>query len=116
MECDGAPVGRGTLGCEALNLGSVERRSMKQLIVRGDPGIRKGAVIEHAGEEYVCFGISRQGEWHGPEEVQLWCTVGTEDERETFERREYIPMRLETDAADAEEITVIEAKGDPAAV
>jgi hypothetical protein len=87
---------------------------MKQLIIRGDPGIRKGAVIEHDGEEYVCFGISRQGEWHGPEEVQLWCTVGAEDEREAFERREYIPMRLETEAADSDEVTVIRSKGDPA--
>jgi len=89
---------------------------MKQLIVRGDPGIRKGARIEIDDEEYVCFSISRQGEWHGPEEVQLWCTVGTEDERETFERRDFIPMRLDTDAVDAEAITVLKAKGDPATV
>ncbi len=87
---------------------------MKKLIVHGDPGIRKGAVIEYDGEEYVCFGVSRQGEWHGPEEVQLWCTIGTADERETFERREYIPMRLETDDVDAEDVTVIKSKGDPA--
>lgn len=87
---------------------------MKNLIVRGDPGIRKDAVIELDGEEYVCFGISRQGEWHGPEEVQLWCTVGTADEREDFERRNFVPMRLDTEAVDAEAITVIKAKGDPA--
>jgi len=87
---------------------------MKQLIIHGDPGIRKGAVIEVDGEELVCFGISRQGEWHGPAEVQLWCTVGTPDEREAFERREFIPMRLETVAVDAEEITVHKARGDPA--
>ncbi|MDR9430247.1 MAG: hypothetical protein RI568_06045 [Natronomonas sp.] len=89
---------------------------MKKLIIHGDPGIRKGAVIEHDGEEYVCFGISRQGEWHGPEEVQLWCTVGAADEREDFEQRNYIPMRLDTEAVDAETITVKQAKGDPAAV
>ncbi|MFT4909239.1 MAG: hypothetical protein ACI9TI_000394 [Natronomonas sp.] len=87
---------------------------MKNLIVRGDPGIRKGAVIELDDEEYVCFGISRQGEWHGPEEVQLWCTVGTADEREDFERRNFVPMRLDTEAVDAEAITVIKSKGDPA--
>ena len=87
---------------------------MKQLIIHGDPGIRKGAVIEHDGTEYVCFSISRQGEWHGPEEVQLWCTVGTEDERETFERREFIPMRLETVSVDADDVTVVKAKADPA--
>ncbi len=89
---------------------------MRQLIVRGDPGIRKGARIEFDGEEYVCFSISRQGEWHGPEEVQLWCTVGSEDERETFERRDFIPMRLDTEAVGAAEITVLKAKGDPAAI
>lgn len=87
---------------------------MKNLIVRGDPGVRKDAVIELDGEEYVCFGISRQGEWHGPEKVQLWCTVGTADEREDFERRNFVPMRLDTEAVDAEAITVIKAKGDPA--
>ncbi len=87
---------------------------MKQLIIRGDPGIRKGAVIEVDGEEHVCFSIARQGEWHGPEEVQLWCTIGTPDEREAFERREYVPMRLETTSIDAEDVTVIKAKGDPA--
>lgn len=88
---------------------------MQNLIIHGDPGIRKGAVIEHDGEEYVCFSVSRHGEWHGPEEVQLWCTIGTREEREAFERREFIPMRLDTDDVDAEAVTVIEAKGDPAA-
>jgi hypothetical protein len=87
---------------------------MKKLIVHGDPGIRKGAVVELDGEEYVCFGISRQGEWHGPEAVQLWCTVGKADEREDFERRNFVPMRLDTEAVDAEAITVVQAKGDPA--
>jgi hypothetical protein len=87
---------------------------MRKLIVHGDPGIRKGAVIELDGEEYVCFGVSRQGEWHGPEEVQLWCTIGTADEREDFERRNFLPMRLDTEAVDAEAITVVQAKGDPA--
>ncbi|WP_299237374.1 HAH_0734 family protein [Natronomonas sp.] len=87
---------------------------MRKLIVRGDPGIRKGAVIEYDGEEYVCFGISRQGEFHGPDRVQLWCTIGTADEREAFERREFVPMRLRTDSVDAEDLTVRKAKGDPA--
>lgn len=81
---------------------------MKQLIIHGDPGIRKNAVIEFDGEEYVCFGISRQGDWHGPDRPQLWCTVGSEDEREDYQRRQYIPMHLETMAADADAITVVE--------
>lgn len=79
---------------------------MRNLIIDGDPGIRKDAVIEYDEEEVVCFSVKRQGDWHGPERVQLWCTVGTEDEREAYERREYIPMYLETDHADSDVITV----------
>lgn len=88
---------------------------MKQLIIHGDPGIRKGAIVDYDGQEYVCFSIKRQGEWHGPDQVQLWCTIGTEDERETYSRRDYIPMHLEVDAVDAADVEVIQAKGTPAA-
>ncbi|MFP9190841.1 HAH_0734 family protein [Natronosalvus vescus] len=84
---------------------------MKRLIIHGDPGIRKGAVIEHDGEELVCFGINRNGEWHGPDRVQLWCTVGTEAEFEDFQYRNFTPHWLEVERADASEITVIEPKG-----
>ncbi|MFB6131667.1 MAG: HAH_0734 family protein [Salinigranum sp.] len=80
---------------------------MKKLIVRGDPGIHRGAVIDHDGEEQVVFAIDRQGEWHGPDRVQLWCTIGTEEERETFERREYVPHWLDVDAVDADALDVI---------
>jgi hypothetical protein len=83
---------------------------MKRLIIHGNPGIRKGAVIEYDGEELVCFGINRQGDWHGPDRPQLWCTVGTPDEEEAFERREYIPNHLDVDAVDAEAITVHESR------
>lgn len=85
---------------------------MQHLIIRGDPGIRKDAVIEYDGEEVICFTIKKQGDWHGPDDVQLWCTIGTESERETFEKREYVPHWLEVDAIDADEVTVISAKGD----
>lgn len=80
---------------------------MKNLIIDGDPGIRTNAIIEYEGDEVVCFSVKRQGDWHGPERVQLWCTIGSEDERETYEYREYIPMYLETEHTDAESITVI---------
>ena len=83
---------------------------MKKLIIHGDPGIRKGAVIEYDGEEYVCFAIARQGDWHGPDEPQLWCTIGKEAERETFMRREFIAMHLDTEDVDAEAVEVVEAK------
>jgi hypothetical protein len=80
---------------------------MQVLIVHGDPGIRKGAVIEHDGEEQVCFAIQRQGDYHGPDEVQLWCTIGTEAEREDFEKRRFVPHWLDVDSIDAEALTVV---------
>ncbi|MFT4922437.1 MAG: hypothetical protein ACI8XM_001652 [Haloarculaceae archaeon] len=82
---------------------------MRRLIIHGDPGIRKGAVIEYDGEEWTCFGINRNGDWHGPDRPQLWCTIGKEAEREDFERRNYISNHLEVDALDADEITIHEA-------
>jgi hypothetical protein len=85
---------------------------MKNLIIHGDPGIRKDGIIEYEGEELVCFSVARQGDWHGPDRVQLWCTVGAEEEREDFDRRNYIPMHLETEDVDADAITVVKAKGD----
>ncbi|TYL40382.1 hypothetical protein CV102_02055 [Natronococcus pandeyae] len=85
---------------------------MKRLIIHGDPGIRKGAIIEYGGEEVVCFAISRNGEWHGPEEVQLWCTVGTEDEFEDFEKRNFTPHFLDVERIDAEAVDVIRPKAD----
>jgi len=84
---------------------------MRNLIVRGDPGIRQDAVIEFEGEEKVCFSVNRQGDWHGPDEVQLWCTVGDEDERETYERREFVPHWLDVDAVDGEDVEVRSEKG-----
>lgn len=83
---------------------------MQKLIIRGDPGIRKGAVIEYDGEEFVCFGINRQGDWHGPDRPQLWCTIGTENEREDYERRNYIPLHLDVDTVAAEDIGVVQAE------
>lgn len=80
---------------------------MQHLIVRGDPGIRKGGVIEHDGEELVCFSVVRQGDYHGPDEVQLWCTVGAEDEQEAYQKRQYVPHWLDVDSIDAEDLTVI---------
>ncbi len=85
---------------------------MRRLIINGDPGIRKDAVIEHDGEERICFSVTRQGAWHGPERVQLWCVIGTEDEREPFEKRQYIPHFLDVDRVDAEAVTVLSEKGD----
>jgi hypothetical protein len=84
---------------------------MKKLIIRGSLGINRGAEIEVNGEEVICFSIDKQGDYHGPSRPQLWCTVGTEDERETFEKRQYVPHFLDVIAVDAEAITVLSDQG-----
>jgi hypothetical protein len=83
---------------------------MQKLIIRGNPGVRKGGIIEYDGEEYVCFGVAKQGEWHGPDEVMLWCTIGKESEREDYERRNYVPMHLKTESVDAEDLEVVQER------
>lgn len=88
---------------------------MKRLIIYGNPGIRKGGIIRHDGEEWHVFSVSKNGEWYGPEVVQLWCVVGSADEREAFERREFIPHFLEVDRVDADQVEVVKARGEPAA-
>ena len=85
---------------------------MKKLIILGDPGIRKGAVISHGGEELTCFSINRNGEWNGPERVQLWCTVGDASEVDDFEFRNYVPHFLDVELVDADDVEVVRAKGD----
>lgn len=97
---------------EVLNCRSREPPGMKRLIVHGEAGFRKDAVIEYDGEELVVFAVNRMGEWHGPERMQMWCTVGTEDEREDFDHRNFIPMHLDVETAEAEAITVIKRAGD----
>ena len=81
---------------------------MKKVIIRGDPGIGRGAVIEVDGEEVVCFSLDRQSNYHGADRPQLRCTVGTEDERDTFEKREFVPHFLDVVAVDAEAIDIIQ--------
>ena len=81
---------------------------MKRLIVQGDPGLRKDAIIEVDGEEYVAFQVTRNGDWHGPDRVQLWCVIGDESERETFDHQDYVPHWLEVETVDESEVTVVE--------
>jgi hypothetical protein len=85
---------------------------MKKLIVHGDPGLRKDGVIDYDGQEMRVFSVQRQGEYHGPEEPQLWCTIGTDDERETFEKKTYVPHWLEVDTIVAEALDIVKAGGD----
>lgn len=80
---------------------------MKRLLIHGDPGLRKDDVIRHDDAEYVCFSVTRNGDWHGPHEVQLWCVIGTEDERSIFDGQEYIPNFLETETVAADSVEVL---------
>jgi hypothetical protein len=85
---------------------------MKRLIINGDPGVRRDGVIEYDGEEYTCFQVTRNGDYHGPDRVQLWCVVGDEDEYETYARQEFVPHFLDVELIDAEAVTVIKRAGD----
>lgn len=85
---------------------------MKRLIVLGDPGIRKEGIIRYDDQEMVCFSVTRNGDYHGPARVQLWCVIGTEDEREAFDTLDFVPHFLETETVDAEDLEVVKAKGD----
>jgi len=85
---------------------------MKRLIIHGDPGVRQDGVVTVDGEEYVLFQVSRQGDWHGPDRVQLWCVVGDEAEREAFETQDYVPHFLDVLTVDADDVTVEKRAGD----
>ena len=108
------PIGR-KLAFDISKYGVSEVTPMKKLIIHGDPGLRKGGRIESDGEEYEVFAVARQGDWHGPDRPQLWCTIGSEDEQETFEKQDYIPMHLDTEDIEAEGVTVLREKGEPSA-
>ena len=85
---------------------------MERLIINGDPGIRKGAVVEVDGAERVCFSVTRNGDYHGPADVQLSCVVGDADEAEAFERRDFVPHFLDVTALDADDVTVVRSRGE----
>lgn len=80
---------------------------MKRLLIHGDPGLHKDDRILTDDGEYVCFSVTRNGDWHGPHEVQLWCVIGTEDERELYDHQRYIPHFLTTEAVDADGIEIL---------
>lgn len=85
---------------------------MKRLIVKGDPGLRKGGIIDYDGEEMICFSVTRNGDYHGPERVQLWCIIGRPDEQTDFENRTFIPHFLATESVEGEDLDIIKAAGD----
>ncbi|MFB6109491.1 MAG: HAH_0734 family protein [Halodesulfurarchaeum sp.] len=85
---------------------------MKRLIIHGDPGVRKDGIVEVEGREYTLFQVTRNGDWHGPDRVQLWCIAGDGDEREDFEKRNFIPQFLEVETVEAENVTVEKRAGD----
>ena len=85
---------------------------MKRLIIHGDPGVRKDGVVTVDGEEYTLFQVTRNGDWHEPDRVQLWCIAGEPSEQEDFEKRNFVPHFLEVEAVDAEEVEVTKRAGD----
>lgn len=85
---------------------------MKRLIVRGDPGVRKDGEITIDDEDYVCFSVTRNGDWHGPSTPQLWCVIGEPGERDRFDSRDYIPHFLDTVRVDATDVEVRRRGGD----
>ncbi len=68
-------------------------------------------MVEVDGEERVCFSVTRNGDYHGPDRVQLSCVVGDAAEAGAFERREFIPHFLDVSAVDAEDVTVVSPRG-----
>jgi len=85
---------------------------MKWLIIFGDPGVRKEAIVDVDGEELTLFSVTRNGDFHGPEEVQLWCLAGDESEREAYEKRSFVPHWLNVERVDADAVEVKKAGGD----
>lgn len=82
------------------------RHCMKRLIIHGDPGLSRGDCIAIDGTEYELFSITVNGEWHGPSKPQLTCIIGSADERDAFEERDFTPHFLETERIDAAAIDV----------
>lgn len=87
---------------------------MKRLIIRGDPGVRRDGIIDYDGGEKVLFQVTRNGDWHGPDRVQLWCVIGDESERDDYEEQTYIPHFLDVETVDAGAVDVVKRAGDMA--
>lgn len=87
---------------------------MKRLIIQGDPGVRKEGIIEYDGSKKVLFQVTRNGDWHGPDEPQLWCIIGDESEREDYQKQRYIPHFLDVETIDAEAVDIVKRAGDMA--
>ncbi len=85
---------------------------MKRLIIHGDPGVRKDGIVTIDGMEYTLFQVTRNGDWHGPDRVQLWCIAGQPDEKEDYERRNFIPHFLDVESVDAADVEVTKRAGE----
>ncbi|MFB6137975.1 MAG: HAH_0734 family protein [Halobacteriaceae archaeon] len=85
---------------------------MERLIIHGDPGVRKDGIVEVDGERRVLFQVTRNGDWHGPEEVQLWCIAGDEGEREAYDTQDYVPHFLDVTTVEAGDVEVVKRAGD----
>ena len=58
------------------------------------------------------FRNQRSGRLARPGRAPALVYRGTEDEREAYDKREYVPHWLDVDTIDAEELDVIKAKGE----
>jgi len=85
---------------------------MERLIIHGDADVRREGIVEVDGEEKHLFQVTRNGDWHGPDEVQLWCIAGDAEELEDYEKRNFVPHWLDVTAVDAEDVTVVKRAGD----
>lgn len=80
---------------------------MKRLLIHGDAGVSQNDRIRYDGEEeVVCFQVNRNADWHGAHQVQLWCIVGDESERDRYDTQRYIPHFLDTISVDAADVIV----------
>jgi hypothetical protein len=80
---------------------------MKRLLINGDVGIKIGSRIEYQGQNFICFSVTRNGDYHGPRRVQISCIVGESEEYSIFINEEYTPHFLETLATECEEIKIV---------
>jgi hypothetical protein len=86
-----------SVGFEVVKPGSAEPAGMQRLIIRGDPGIRKGAVIEYNGEQYVCCLLTTTPRRAAVElDEDDWKAGGTPEKSYV---NPWVPMSLDHDAA-----------------
>ena len=75
-------------------------------------GFGRSADRVQDGNEVVCFGISKFGEWRRAGSPTALVYGGHPRRDRDLERHEYILMHLDVESVDAEAVTVLEQKGE----